>query len=494
MSGSDTVLFSFYVVLLSVLSLFATHRLRLALAAMRLRKALPVAPAEWPEMLVQLPLYNERYVSERLIDAVAALRYPAGKLTIQVLDDSTDETPAVVAPCVAAWRERGVDIQHIRRGDRTGFKAGALAAGLLQSKAPLVAIFDADFVPAPDFLERVVPFFGDAGIGMVQARWDHLNRDQSVLTRAQAALLDAHFANEHGGRHARNCFFNFNGTAGVWRRQCIDDGGGWLSRTLTEDLDLSYRAQLAGWRFMYTPDIIVPAEIPGDVDAYTVQQHRWAQGAVETARFLLPELWKRPGIPLRCRLEASFHLLGNFAYPLVILLALMMPVVATIDAPIPPWAWNVLDAGLLFGSTGSLIAFYGLALHRVGGGKWDVAALPMTLALGSGLAINNTIAIIDAFLKRSQTFTRTPKLGGRDPGKVATAYVSHQGGTLQAVLELTLGLYVLAAAVLTGFGGRMLTVPFLLIFSSGFLLLGIGSLRSRILGNALTASALPKRI
>jgi cellulose synthase/poly-beta-1,6-N-acetylglucosamine synthase-like glycosyltransferase len=493
MSGSDTVLFSLYVCLLGVLSLFAVHRLRLALAAGRMQKVRAVPPPEWPCVLVQLPLYNERYVAERLIDAVAALDYPADRLSIQVLDDSTDDTTAVVAGRVAALRERGVAVEHVRRGSRAGFKAGALAAGLERADAELVAIFDADFVPPADFLARVVPYFNDQRIGMVQARWDHLNRDQSALTRAQAALLDGHFANEHGGRFARRCYFNFNGTAGVWRRACIDAAGGWLSRTLTEDLDLSYRAQLAGWRFLYAPDIVVPAEIPADVDSFKSQQHRWAQGAVETAKFLLPEIWRRPSVPLRCRLEASFHLLGNLAYPLVILFALMMPLVATINAPIPGWLWNVMDAGLLFGSTGSLVAFYLLALRRVGGRPADLATLPMTLALGAGLAINNTIAIVDAFLKRSQLFTRTPKLGGRDPGEVAASYVPHAGGMMQALLEIALGLYVVFAAVLTGLGGRMLTVPFLAIFASGFLLLGVGSLRSRFSGNALTASALPKR-
>jgi cellulose synthase/poly-beta-1,6-N-acetylglucosamine synthase-like glycosyltransferase len=494
MSGFDTVLFSLYVCLLGALSLFAVHRLRLALAAGHMQKARAVPPPEWPHVLMQLPLYNERYVAERLIDAVAALDYPADRLSIQVLDDSTDDTTVVVAGRVTALRERGVAVEHVRRGSRAGFKAGALAAGLERADAELVAIFDADFVPPADFLARVVPYFNDQCIGMVQARWDHLNRDQSAFTRAQATLLDGHFANEHGGRFARRCYFNFNGTAGVWRRACIDAAGGWLSRTLTEDLDLSYRAQLAGWRFLYASDIVVPAEIPADVDSFKSQQHRWAQGAVETAKFLLPEIWRHPSVPLRCRLEASFHLLGNLAYPLAILLALMMPLVATINAPIPGWLWNVMDAGLLFGSTGSLVAFYLLALRRVGGRPADLAALPMTLALGAGLAINNTIAIVDAFLKRSQLFTRTPKLGGRDPGEVAASYVSHAGGMIQALLEIALGLYVVFAAVLTGLGGRMLTVPFLAIFASGFLLLGVGSLRRRFSGNALTASALPKRI
>ncbi|HEX2123756.1 MAG TPA: glycosyltransferase, partial [Thermoanaerobaculia bacterium] len=286
MSPAEAVVLALYYVVLSVLAVYSLHRFYLV----RLRRRTPEPPrvtgASFPPLTIQLPLYNEPNVAARLLDAVAAIEYP-GALDIQVLDDSSDDTPAIVAARVAAMRARGVAGEHVRRDSREGYKAGALAHGMSRSASELFAVFDADFVPPPDVLLRMVPHFGDPRVGMVQARWTHLNRDESLLTRVQALFLDAHFAVESAARNFGGRFFNFNGTAGVWRREAIESAGGWSSSTLTEDLDLSYRAQLAGWEFVFVNGVEVPAELPAALSGFQDQQHRWAKGSIQTARKLL---------------------------------------------------------------------------------------------------------------------------------------------------------------------------------------------------------------
>ncbi|HXG58947.1 MAG TPA: glycosyltransferase, partial [Thermoanaerobaculia bacterium] len=281
-----------------------------------------VASGFFPPVTVQLPLYNEPNVAARLIDAVAALDYP-GPLDIQVLDDSTDATTEIVAGRVAYHRARGIAIEHVRRNSREGYKAGALAYGMSRSRAELFAIFDADFVPPPDLLLRMVPHFADPRTGMVQARWTHINREQSLLTRVQAIYLDGHFAIESAARHLAGRFFNFNGTAGIWRRRAIEEAGGWSPATLTEDLDLSYRAQLAGWRFVFLPHVEVAAELPATFSGFQEQQHRWAKGSIQTARRILPRI-ARATLPMATKIEAWFHLTSNTAYLLTSIVALLV--------------------------------------------------------------------------------------------------------------------------------------------------------------------------
>ena len=308
-------------------------------------------------MTVQLPLYNERCVVERLLDAVGALDYPADRLEIQVLDDSTDETSALAAAAVERLRARGLAVAHLRRAHRRGFKAGALAAGLEAARGELIAVFDADFVPPPGFLTATVPSFADPAVGMVQARWEHLNREASLLTRVQALLLDGHFAVEHRARHVAGCFFNFNGTAGIWRRQAIADAGGWAHDTLTEDLDLSYRAQLAGWRFVYLPDVAVPAELPADAASFKAQQRRWAKGSLQTARKVLPRLLAAR-LPWRVKLEACAHLTANLSYPLMVALSLLLfpAMAARRGSARSLLLW--VDAPLFVAATASVFTFY----------------------------------------------------------------------------------------------------------------------------------------
>lgn len=494
MTLTDHIVLTAYVSLLGVLSLFALHRLSLAWAARRFTAPQDTRVDHWPTVLVQVPLYNERYVAERVIDAVCRLDYPKGRLTLQVLDDSTDGTSKIVAERVRLWSRRGISIVHVRRGNRRGYKAGALAAGLEVSSAELVAIFDADFVPAPDFLQKLVPSFQDPDVGMVQARWDYLNREQSPLTWAQAILLDAHFINEHGGRFVLGHFFNFNGTCGIWRRRCIDDAGGWSGATLTEDMDLSYRAQLRGWRFVYRQDVGVPGELPTSANAFKTQQHRWAKGSLEVARKLLRTLWSARHVPLRVRMEGTVHLCGNLAFPLVLLLALIMPwAISARVLRVSPLAY-LLDGGLLLGSTGSLVLSFLLAERRLGLGKRAIVHLPLVLALGIGLAINNTRAVIEALVGRRSAFVRTPKLAGRSAAAVGASY--NGSGDWQAGLETAFGVYMVFALVVAASAGRILALPFLALFATGFLTLGLGSLgrRSQKVDKSLTAPAYPKRI
>ena len=300
-----------YFSIVALLSSLAIHRYVVARASWRHPWKDPspveVDPESLPHVLLQLPLYNEAQVVGRLIDTVAELSYPRDRLTIQVLDDSTDETVGIAAEHVRRAQERGVDIHHVRRPSREGFKAGALAYGMELNDAPFIAILDADFLPQADFIEQLILEFRDHQVGAVQARWGHINREDSFLTLGQGALLDGHFINEHGGRFARDTFFNFNGTAGIWRRACIEDAGGWSGRTLTEDLDLSYRAQIKGWQFVFRPDVLVPAELPDDVTSFKVQQHRWAKGSIETALYVLPTLLTSRMVSFRQKYEALAH-------------------------------------------------------------------------------------------------------------------------------------------------------------------------------------------
>src|SRR6267142_5029075 len=299
-----------YFLVLLVLSVYGSHRYVMAYLYYKYKGNLPAPRRKFerlPRVTIQLPVFNEMYVVERLIDAVARIDYPRDLLEIQVLDDSTDETQGIARSRVAWLKEQGVDITYVHRENRQGFKAGALQEGLARARGELVAVFDADFVPARDFLRRSVHFFTDDRIGMVQVRWEHLNREYSHLTQAQAIFLDGHFVIEHTARNRSGRFFNFNGTAGVWRRATIESAGGWQHDTLTEDLDLSYRAQLAGWRFVFDAEVIAPAELPADIEALKSQQRRWAKGSIQTARKLLPELLAAP-LPLRVKLEGLLHL------------------------------------------------------------------------------------------------------------------------------------------------------------------------------------------
>ena len=481
MPPSSWIILASYLALLGVLALYGSHRVAILLIYRRLRDANP-RTWDWPELpgvTVQLPVYNERNVVERLIDAAAGLEWPRDRLQIQVLDDSTDDTADVAARVAAAWRERGVDVRVLRREDRTGYKAGALAAGLATATGELVAVFDADFIPQPSFIREVVPYFDPSGeIGMVQARWGHLNEDVGLLTRLESVLLDGHFVLEHTARNRSGRFFNFNGTAGVWRRACISDAGGWQHDTVTEDLDLSYRAQLRGWRFVYLRDCVVPSELPSTMRAFKNQQHRWAKGSIQTARKLLPGLL-RSDLPGRVKREAFVHLTNNLAYPLVLALGLLMPFAIDVRGQGDLGSLLLFDLPVFLAATGSVALFYGATLRELGPG-WGrgLWRLPLVLALGVGMAVNQTRAVFEGLFGQDVTFVRTPKRGeiGRTGGATVRLYEQVRGWT--PLVELGLGVYFTAAIVWAGVSGHWGSVPFLALFAGGYGYVGLASLRS----------------
>lgn len=469
------------VAVLCPLAVLGLHRGWMVMLYVRHRRSAPHHPepaGELPRVTVQLPIYNERYVASRLIEAVAALDYPRDRLELQVLDDSTDDTREIVEESL---RHLPPDLcaVHVRRAERTSYKAGALAHGLEQSDAELVAVFDADFIPPPDFLKASVPLFAEPKVGMVQCRWDHVNPNYSLLTRMQALLLDGHFAIEHLARSRTNCFFNFNGTAGIFRRSCIDDAGGWQGDTLTEDLDLSYRAQLRGWRFVYLPEVTCPAELPVRMNAFLNQQHRWAKGSIQTARKLLGQIWRAP-VAWRVRIESTFHLLGNLAFPLLlcaILLALPLQMARLVTgAEVPMWLALLEGVPLLAGTLGVLL-YYGssqLRLERSAPGTWW--RIPLVLAIGAGLCVNNTMAVLSGLGRRTGEFRRTPK------HRVQTAedriddskYRAQRGRS--PIAELTLGGWAASTSVLSAWLSLPLTAVFHGFFAAGLLWIGFRSL------------------
>lgn len=466
-----------YLALLGALAVFGAHRLRVARLYRAHRDNPPqrLSPDALPRITVQLPIFNERNVVERLIDAACALDWPRDRLQIQVLDDSTDDTAELARAAASRWAARGVTIEVLHRAERRGFKAGALAEGLERATGELIAIFDADFVPAPDFLRAIVPYF-DLGvprprIGMVQARWGHLNEGASLLTALTATLLDGHFIVEHTARNRAGLFFNFNGTAGVWRAAAIRDGGGWQHDTVTEDLDLSYRAQLAGWRFVYLRDLVVPSELPGTMRAYKNQQHRWAKGAVQTARKLLPRILASD-LPRPVKREALSHLTLNLSYPLVLAVALLLP--WTLPARLAlhqPWFF-ALDLALFGVTLWSNLRFYGLALREAHPGALaPLLRLPAVLALGIGMAVNQSRAVLEGLLGRDATFVRTPKEG--DGG--ARLYAPAASWT--AALELGLALYYGVAIAWAASHERWGSVPWMSLFFAGFAYVGLASAR-----------------
>ncbi|MBI3268871.1 MAG: glycosyltransferase [Planctomycetes bacterium] len=461
-----------YFLVLGVLSVYGLHRVIMVYLYYRHARNVPRPQAsfkELPRVTVQLPIYNEMYVVERLIDAVAALDYPADKLEIQVLDDSTDETVRIAGQKAEQVRARGVNIHYVHRTDRTGFKAGALANGLATATGELIAVFDADFVPTPEILNSCIHFFTDPGIGMVQARWGHLNREYSLLTRVQALLLDGHFVMEHGARYRSGRFFNFNGTAGIWRRTAIESAGGWQHDTLTEDLDLSYRAQLQGWKFVYVQDVESPSELPVEMNSFKSQQYRWAKGSIQTGLKLLPSIWKSR-YPLSTKIEATFHLTNNFAYLLMFVLSfLMLP--ATIARGQGMWSdlWFV-DLLVFLLATASIFVFYVSSQIELARGWLDrLRCFPMLICLGIGLSVSNSRAVVEAVLRKRTSFVRTPKyaVSGKKDSWKEKKYAGQLD--LAAYVELVLGVYFLFVVLLAVEYHMYSSVPFLLLFPVGFL-------------------------
>jgi len=412
MTPLETFTLAAYFFVLVILAVYGWHRYYLVYLYMKNKDQQPVPDATFeqiPPVTVQLPIYNEMYVADRLIDAVCQLDYPRDLLEIQVLDDSTDETTTIAERAVRRHALRGVKITYMHRTDRRGYKAGALEAGLKVASGEYVAIFDADFLPSPDFLRRTIHFFTNPQIAMVQARWGHINENYSLLTKIQAILLDGHFVLEHGGRNRAGLFFNFNGTAGIWRRTAIADAGGWQHDTLTEDLDLSYRAQLRGWRFVFLHDLVSPAEVPVEMNAFKSQQHRWAKGSIQTCRKVLPSVL-RSKLPLGVKTEAFFHLTANFNYLLMCVLSVLMAPAMVIRYNMGWYEMLLIDVPLFFAATASVANFYMVCqreLHK----DWftRLKYLPFLMSIGIGLTVNNTRAVIEALFRKETEFARTPK-------------------------------------------------------------------------------------
>jgi cellulose synthase/poly-beta-1,6-N-acetylglucosamine synthase-like glycosyltransferase len=473
MSPFEFAVLGLYFLTLVILGVFGLHRYVMVYLYFRHRdrRALPSPlPAHLPRVTVQLPLYNEMYVVDRLLESVTKISYPRELLEIQVLDDSTDETTTIASTAVDRYRDQGFDIHYIHRDDRTGYKAGALEAGLRVAAGEFVLIFDADFVAPVDILEKTVGHFQDPQVGMVQVRWGHVNRDYSLLTQVQSVLLDGHFILEHGGRNRAGRFFNFNGTAGVWRRSAIEDAGGWQHDTLTEDLDLSYRAQMKGWRFVFVQDVVSPAEVPVEMNAFKSQQHRWAKGSVQTCLKLLPGILASE-LPLPVKVEAAFHLTANFAYPLMVLLSILMFPAMVIRYNMGWYEMMIVDVPLFIGATMSVCSFYLMSQREIFGDSWRsrIKYLPAVLAVGIGLSVNNTKAVIEALLGHESEFTRTPKY--RVEGAADEWKQKRYRGTLSFLpfVELLLGLYFTAMAGYAFVNEIYGTLPFIFVFQFGFL-------------------------
>ena len=472
-----------YFLVMTILAVYGIHRYALVYNYYKNRKRIAGPPPEisaWPRVTVQLPIYNEKYVIERLVEAIAAFDYPRELLDIQVLDDSTDETQEVAANCVERYRQLGVPISHIHRDNREGFKAGALQEGLKSARGEFVAIFDADFIPPADFLRRTVPYFIDQKLAMVQTRWSYVNRHYSALTEVEAILLDGHFVIEHSSRFRTGLFFNFNGTAGIWRRIAIEDAGGWQHDTLTEDTDLSYRAQLCGWHFTYLPEIDCPSELPVEMSAFKSQQARWAKGLMQTAKKILPRVL-RSEMPTAVKAEAVFHLTANISYPLMVFMSIIL-LPAMIVRFYQGWVQVlIIDLPLFLASTCSISSFYLAAERALYPKTWKrtFLYLPFVMAVGIGLSVRNALAVIEAIAGVKSEFVRTPKYRVEGGAQGAGAWAKkkyHKSAGWLPFAEVGLGLYFAGAVFYALQNENYATVPFLLLFVWGYLYTGLMSL------------------
>lgn len=497
-----------YLAMMVTIGVYGLHRYWLVYLYGRHRRVRPRPERRYeklPRVTVQLPIFNEGAVVHRIIDAACAIDYPAELLQVQVVDDSTDESAAVAEERVAYWADRGVDIHYLHRTDRAGFKAGALQAANASATGELIAIFDADFVPPAAFLKRTVHYFTDPTLGMVQTRWAHINRNDSLLTRGQAIFLDGHFVIEHTARNRSGSWINFNGTAGLWRREAIESAGGWQHDTLTEDVDLSYRAQLAGWRFLFLPWVQCPAELPPEINSFKSQQHRWTKGSIQTAIKLLPTVF-RAKVPWKVKSEAFFHLTSPMVYLYVTLFAaLFYPAISLNIKPFGQggtWFAELAGMSLFVLGTISAAIFY-LASQRAQKRSLllTLIQVPALMAIGIGIALNNAIACLEALFGHESPFIRTPKYNtsadnGELPGMteplaeddVSSPSPKHSHKISRVIpipsmkksvclLELGMGAYMLTCIGLSLTADhRTISLPFLVLFASGYLYVGGSSL------------------
>jgi len=477
----EDIILGAYVFSLSVLFLFGSHGFVMIFYYFRNKDKRPVGSEnldEKPMVTVQLPVYNELYVVERLIDAVCALDYPKDRLEIQVLDDSNDETVDVVAASVEQWRTLGFDIVQVRRDNRVGFKAGALRHGMTLAKGEFIAIFDADFVPRPTFLNDTLRHFTHDRVGMVQTRWEHLNNEFSMLTRAQGIALDGHFVIEQQVRNKSGFFINFNGTAGIWRRECIVDAGNWEDDTLTEDLDLSYRAQLKGWKFVFLNDVTSPAELPSEINALKSQQFRWTKGAIETSKKILPRVWKAK-LPLRVKLQSTVHLTNNIVFPFILLTGILnVPLVFIKQAGQHDTFFAFMSIFVLAFISSFLFYLYSQKDVYLDWKK-RIFLFPLFMSGSMGFSVNNTRAVLEGLFNKKSAFIRTPKF------KIETEkdtwrnkkYRTGRRVSPGIVIELLLSAYCFIGVGASLYFLEIAALPFQLLFSFGFGLVGLMSIR-----------------
>jgi len=470
-----------YFTVLLILSVYGLHRYDVIRTYFKHRKNATGDPKKlWeqlPPVTVQLPIFNERYVVERLVEECCKIEYPKELLQIQVLDDSTDDTAAYAEAIVERYQALGHPIVYLHRKNRHGYKAGALQAGLESATGEFVAVFDADFIPPTDFLLRTIHYFTDPKVGVVQTRWSYLNKDYNFLTEVEAMLLDGHFILEHGARSRAGYFFNFNGTAGILRKEMIADAGGWQHDTLTEDSDLSYRAQLKGWRFMYLPGLDCPSELPVEMHGFQVQQSRWAKGLTQVAKKLLPAILKAP-IPFRVKAEAFLHLTPNISYPLMIIVSALMLPVMIVRFYMGVWNMVLLDLPLIAASFWSISLFYVVAQRELYPKNWkrSIFMLPMLMAVGVALTIINTRAVLEALFGVETSFVRTPKFAiGEKQVKLENKKYRARSGWLPYA-EIAVGTYFLGMSIFAVTIYNFLSIPFLLLFVFGYYWAGFSTL------------------
>lgn len=477
----ETFILIFYFLSLSVLFAFGMHGLFLLYYYRKYKNkkiVQPPMPDEFPVVTVQVPLFNELYVSERIVHTICKMNYPKDKLEIQVLDDSTDETQQILKPIVAHYQSEGFNIKYIHRTNRQGFKAGALKEGLKQAEGEFIAIFDADFLPGSDFLMKTIPHFANPNIGMVQTRWEHLNEEFSILTKAQALALDGHFAIEQQVRFQSGFFINFNGTAGIWRKECIIDAGNWHSDTLTEDLDLSYRAQLKGWKFVYLNDVTSPAELPADINALKTQQFRWTKGAVETAKKLLPQVLKS-NFSAKHKFESIVHLTSNIVFPFIVIVAILNVPIVLLKNITESYDFYYSLMSIFVLASVSTFLFYTFAQKTIHL-DWTkrILLFPLFLAGSMGFAVNNTKAVLEALIGKKSGFVRTPKAG--IIGKTATDALrksKHRKINPTVYFELLLAAYFVVGLAISVYYLEIAAIPFQLMFFFGFGSVGYLSLK-----------------
>ncbi len=486
MNALSITLLVYYAAVLAVICVYGVHRYWVVWLFLRHRRRLddPAPLARFdrlPRVTVQLPMFNERHVAERVIEAACGIDYPRDRLEVQVLDDSTDESADIARRCCERCVAAGHDVVYIHRDNRSGYKAGALANGMASAKGEFIAVFDADFVPPRDVIRQVIDQFTDDGLGMVQLRWSHLNRHDSLLTEIQAMFLDGHFVIEQTARAAGGRWFNFNGTAGVWRRSCIEDAGGWQHDTLTEDTDLSYRAQMKGWRFRYLPSVACPAEVPPTVSGFLTQQHRWNKGLIQTAIKLMPQIMTSRA-PIKTKVEAWFHLTSPIVHVAIILLAILAAPLLLL-----PWEASELNISvpvalglggvLLVLGTLAACSFYLASQWAQGMSLWQTALrLPALMALGIGISVTNTRAVIEAVVGHRSPFLRTPKYNGA--ARSASDPLLRRRRLPVGTAEFAIGIVMAACFAAAIFRPHtVIGAPFLLLFAVGFLGIGVPPFR-----------------